>query len=221
MRLARSPDEWHERRSRRNTDSGIGTPGRPPMVPRDEPSACLRHKAVALTRRASRRVIHRVTALPLLFYRAHENAHGRVGSPQKMRQQPVLEPCACRTIRHLCRIVRRPPDFVGTGRRRTVWRRAARHGRRQAMRVIGSVRTEPLRTIHITVIAAIHRVRETHLLQITETSRLLRPRSGSGECRQQHARENCNDRNDHEQFNDRKPAPSRRTDLPTGCHGRT
>ena len=55
------------------TDAGVGTAGRAPMIPDDEPVTGLRDEAVALSGGTAGAVIHRVTALPLLLDGAFEN----------------------------------------------------------------------------------------------------------------------------------------------------
>src|SRR4051812_13894835 len=125
--LARSPHEGKEWRAGRHGHARVGTARTAPVIPRDEPIAGLSDEAVALASGAARTVIHRVTALPLIFAGAFED-RGRVRLSEKGREQAVSVTGAGRAVGNLGRIVRRPPNLVRARGRRTVGACAARNG---------------------------------------------------------------------------------------------
>ena len=170
------------------------------MIPNNEPFAALGHKAVALADRTAGAVIHSITAMPLRFHRAFEN----VRRSEIWRKQSQLKTRARWAIVNLRRVIGRPPDFVGAGRRRVVGTRAAGNGRVEAIRVVRRVEAKPLRHIHVVVVAAIKVVSDADLLQVVETGNLAGLSFRFGQGGQEQRRKNRNDGDDDQQLDESK-----------------
>lgn len=203
MGFAGSSDERQEGRTWWRGDSRIGTARGPAMVPGDKPNAGLRDIAVSLSCRAAGAIVERKTALPLFFDWAFEDGNV-IGFAKVGREQSVLIASTRETVGNLCGIVRRPPDLVRTGWRRAVWSGTAGDWRGKSVRIIRGVRTHALGTIHVVVFHAIHRVSDPGLLEVVDASGLLGFRFGPGQSRKEHGREDCDNRDDDKQFDERK-----------------
>jgi len=173
------------------------------MIPGNEANTRLGYRTIALRGWAASAVVEGESALPLLLDWAFEDGD-IVGLAEVWREEAIFVSSARLAVRNLRRIIRRPPDFIWTGWRRTAGRGAAGDRRGKAVWVIGCVGALPLGTVDVVIICPIHRVGDAGLFQVVEASSLLGFGFRAGERGQQHRSENGNDCDDDEQLDESK-----------------
>lgn len=166
------------------------------MIPDHQTCRRLSDKGVLLSHGGSGGVVHGVSALPFSFSGTFENVRGlKIGLQEA---GPVS--CTGNPVRDLGRIVRCPPEFIGTSWRRIVGAGPAGNPGAQSVGIVGRIRTQPVGQIEVVVPEPVEGTRNSDLTEIVQAKRLLGLGIRAGERREQHGRQYSNDRNDHQEF---------------------